>query len=100
MNMSVRPEVLHFAALGPLPESSVATEDDLNHRAAILVAIKPPLNRDEADILLTCFGPDECFGMAWTLLHLLETTPGGAVLALPAHDANEWVRLLWDRAHR
>ena len=22
------------------------------------------------------FGPDECFGLAWSILHLIETAPG------------------------
>lgn len=98
--MSVRPEVLRLAVLGALPRSSVATEDDLQHRTGLLTAIRPPLNAEEAAALLGCFGPDDCFGVAWTLLHLLETTPGGAVLAAPGDHANEWIRRLWARAHR
>jgi hypothetical protein len=98
--MSVRPEVLRLAALGPLPDASGATESDLKLRAEYLEAIRPPLTRDEADALLGCFGNDDCFGIAWTLLHLLETTPGGAVRDAPARDANEWVLRLSARAHR
>ncbi len=98
--MSVRPEVLRLAALGPRPDASGATESALKLRAESIEAIRPPLTREEADALLACFGIDDCFGIAWTLLHLLETTPGGAVRDAPPPDANEWVRRLWARAHR
>lgn len=98
--MSVRSEVLRLVALGPLPDASQATESDLKLRAEIIEAIHPPISREEADALLGCFGGDDCFGIAWTLLHLLETTPGGAVRDAPRPDANEWVHRLWARAHR
>lgn len=100
VNMSARPEVLRFYALGPLPASSTATEEGLAQRTDLLAAIGPPLHRDEASLLLQCFGPDDCFGVAWTLLHLIETTPGGAVGMAPEGHANEWLRRLWKRAQR
>ncbi|MDX2851185.1 hypothetical protein [Actinacidiphila glaucinigra] len=30
---------------------------------------------EEAHALAGCFGDDECFGVAWVLLHLIETAP-------------------------
>ena len=59
-----------------------------------------PVTDDEAALLIRCFGPDDCFGLAWTLLHLIETAPGRLPLkAEPSPAENEWVRRLWDRAH-
>ncbi|XMA39044.1 hypothetical protein O1157_27230 [Streptomyces albogriseolus] len=52
----------------------------------------------EARALLTCFGPDDCYGLAWSLLHLVETGPGPAFTADPGPDANEWHRRLFLRA--
>ena len=98
--MNVRPEVSAFVALGPLPSSTAATESDLRWREHLLHAIHAPLTREEADALITCFGPDDCFGLAWTLLHLVESTPGPAITNQPDAGANEWVKLLWDSAHR
>jgi hypothetical protein len=46
------------------------------------------------------FGPDDCYGVAWTLLHLIESAPGW-----PLHDClqdirNEWTERLRLRAER
>jgi hypothetical protein len=55
---------------------------------------------DEARALATAFGPDECFGLAWTLLHLIETAPSPVVRQQPPEGASEWIRLIWDRWRR
>jgi hypothetical protein len=40
--------------------------------------------------LVHLFGPDECYGLAWTLLHLIETAPGW-----PLHDCLQDTHNLW-----
>ena len=101
VRMSIRSEVPQLIALGPFPASADADEHDIDRRGALLTNIKPPLTHEEAAALLLCFGPDEAFGLAWTLLHLIEATPGGVpISAKPQHSKNEWVRRLWDRSHR
>lgn len=97
---NIRPEVLRLSSRGPFPGESEASDRELRDLQELLAAIRPPLSREEADLLLGNFGADDCFGGAWTLLHLLETTPGGAVKEAPPPEANEWIRRLWDRAHR
>lgn len=99
--MSIRNEVRRLVELGPFPSSRDADEDDIARRGALLEGIAPPLTREEAAALLGCFGSDEAFGLAWALLHLIETAPGGAPLeSKPADSENEWLRRLWDRSHR
>jgi hypothetical protein len=99
--MSIRPEVQRFIDLGPFPASKDAQEEDIDRRSALLSNIASPVTEEEAAALLSCFGPDEAFGVAWSLLHLIETAPGGAPLTTkPDDSANEWIRYLWDRAHR
>lgn len=99
--MTARAQVLAFVSMGPLPDSNVATAEDVDRRYAALTAIKPPVTEEEATLLLNSFGPDECFGLAWELLHLIETAPAAAsAVAKPDATANEWIRRLWDRAHR
>ena len=96
--MSVRKEVHEFVNSGPLPESSAA-ESEIALRQCQLEAIRAPLTDEEAALLITAFGPDDCYGLAWALLHLIESAPGRAgVLKEPTTDDNEWVRRLWDRA--
>ncbi|HEX9412867.1 MAG TPA: hypothetical protein VF916_05140, partial [Ktedonobacterales bacterium] len=72
----MRQVVQELATLGPLPGSEEATEEQLHHYQELLAALTPPATDQEARILVTLFGPDECFGLAWTLLHLIESAPG------------------------
>jgi hypothetical protein len=63
--------------------------------------ISAPVTREEGEALLAVFGPDECFGLAWAVLHLIESTPGGIPIDKPpAETENEWLRYLWERSHR
>jgi hypothetical protein len=97
MIMSVRPEVRRFVDHGPLPSEDEATEEEVTARHSELAAIAKPVSAEEAAELLKGFGPDDAFGVAWTLLHLIETAPSSPVRTQPAIEANEWVRLLWHR---
>ena len=98
MNGPIRPEVASFLALAPLPASRGAQQDHVERLTDLLMRISPPVSREEAIRMAAAFGPDECFGLAWTLLHLIESAPGGAPLdAIPESD-NEWVVLLRDRS--
>ena len=98
--MSVRAEVVAFAALGPLPDSE-ADEAVIARFEAALRAISRPITDDEALALMSSFGVDDCHGLTWTLLHVIESAPGGAPIGPPPSAAdNEWHRRLWARAHR
>jgi hypothetical protein len=82
-------------------DRSERVAEDVDRRYAALTAIKPPVTEEEATLLLNSFGRDECFGLAWALLHLIESAPAAASsVAKPDATANEWIRRLWDRAHR
>ncbi|MFI6462174.1 hypothetical protein [Streptomyces sp. NPDC050538] len=54
--------------------------------------------RPEVRALVACFRPDDCYGVAWTLLHLIETGPNPVLAAEPAPDADEWHQRLYRRA--
>lgn len=93
----MRPEVQAFVAGGPLPDWD-ADEDEIDRRVKQLEAISKPVTADEAQALARCFGPDDCYGVAWTLLHLIETGPGPVpVVQPPGPDAGEWHHTLWNR---
>jgi hypothetical protein len=69
--------VKSFLALGPLPSENAAPDLLERHQEALL-AISRPISLEEANALAQMFGPDYCFGLAWTLLHLIESAPGWA----------------------
>jgi hypothetical protein len=98
--MSIRREVEDLIALGPLPDTSADEEVIAPHQVR-LQKINRPVSQEEAVLLIRLFGPDDCYGLAWTLLHLIESAPGGVPLwAKPSASDNEWLHRLWERSHR
>jgi hypothetical protein len=97
----MREAVIELVQLGPMPTATIATDPDLVDRyAALLESIARPLSNEEACALVKIFGPDDCFGVAWTLLHLIETAPGWPIAECLHDTSNEWVRRLRDSAVR
>jgi hypothetical protein len=93
--MKIRRAVEDFVKRGPLPDQGVATEHDLDQRYAMLKMIAPPVTDEEAIALAESFGPDECFGLAWTLLHLIETSPNHPRPSESTFQRSEWLRMVW-----
>ncbi|MGC5008821.1 hypothetical protein [Streptomyces sp. DT203] len=93
----MRPEVQAFIADGPLPDWDASAEE-IDRRGKQLTTISRPVTGEEARSLVACFGPDACYGVAWTLLHLIETGPNPVLAAQSAPDADEWQHRLWERA--
>jgi hypothetical protein len=91
----MRDAVQDFIRLGPLPESSAATEEDFAKRVTALNAVSAPITDEESLVLAECFGPDECFGVAWTLLHLVETAPNHPRPREEVFQRSEWLRTVW-----
>jgi hypothetical protein len=89
----MRVEVQTFVADGP-----DASEEEIDRRVQQLNAIPKPVTPGEAKALLSCLGPDDCYGVAWTLLHLVETGPNPVLPTDPGPDANEWHQRLLHRA--
>jgi hypothetical protein len=94
----IRDEVRQLVALGPLPDAA-AEEAVIDQHEQALARVVSPVSIDEARALVGCFGPDDCFGLAWTLVHLIESAPQLPLDSEPDPGANEWLRTLWDRAH-
>ena len=91
--MGVRPEVEAFVALGALPNEQ--SDEPLEVFQERLEKITEPVSDEEAELLVGMFGPDGCFGLAWTLLHLIETAPGGCPIKQePTSSDNEWVQTM------
>lgn len=96
----MRDEVIELARLGVLP-SEEADEDSIRTFEEQLMKIHQPVSDEEAAVLIQLFGPDDCFGLGWQLLHLIESAPGGAPLrSAPGQGSNVWLRHLWARSQR
>ena len=93
--MAIRAEAEEFVGMGPLPPSDTAQVEDLEKREALLKKILPPVSAEEAEELVTCFGPDECFGLAWSLLHLIETSPLLPDVSAEVMESSQWLHLVW-----
>lgn len=98
----MRTSISELVALGPLPDGAAASEDPvrLETYQSLLEGIQPPITNGEAEELLKLFGPDDCFGLAWIVLHLIESAPGWPFEDGAMQSANSWVRLLRERASR
>jgi hypothetical protein len=84
--------------LGPLPSSAAAAVPTMQAFEKQLSMVQTPLTDEEACALIKLFGPDDCLGLAWTLLHLIETAPGRPVESALVGLEGEWIDRLRERA--
>lgn len=97
----IRDEIKELLALGPLPSEETATEEQLRAIDRLLAKTMRPVTDEEARALVTLFQYDDSlFGLAWTLLHLIETAPNCPVTIEPLDSANEWIKRFWRRDQR
>ncbi|RYD71643.1 MAG: hypothetical protein EOP84_24550 [Verrucomicrobiaceae bacterium] len=96
----VRKEIAELRKIGPLPDSQSVDDAKLEQQERLLGLILKPISDEEALILCDLFGPDDYYGMAWRLLHLIETAPGWPIRECLESDDNDWIILLRERAVR
>jgi len=98
---SVRSAVAELGELGPLPEADDNAEDSLLQRyEQLLGSICEPLNVAEATIIAGLFPRSACFGLEWTLLHLLERSQVWPSAAMDSVCAPRWRREVETRLTR
>jgi len=66
----------------------------------LLRSIKAPVSDDEAKCLTKLFGSDDYFGLAWTVLHLVESAPGWPIEECLRDASNEWIVRLRESAKK
>src|SRR5688500_2238758 len=98
--MRVRDEIRAIAALGVMPGDLSADEATVERWGQAVDAIVRPVTDEEAVVLMNAL-PREgytCFGLAWSLLHALETAPGyGPDLVSRSTVTGEWRERLLNR---
>jgi hypothetical protein len=97
---SVRTEVGELEKLGPLPSEDEAKVAQLEKIEKLHQAIVKPITDDEARVLVELFGTDGCYGVASSLMHLIETAPGWPLKECLQQLNNEWKIELRNRAIR
>jgi len=98
--MAVRKEVEELGKMGPLPSEEESIENPSPHLERyqqLLSSIGKPVTDEEATVLAGVFGVDDCFGLAWTLAHLIETAPHWSAEEYEGNSGNEWIEKLRDR---
>jgi hypothetical protein len=99
----VREEVKELQKLGPPPTEQELIRNPsplLDKYELLLSSIAEPVTDEEARVLTGIFGADGCFGLGWTLLHLIETAPNWPIEECLIDVENEWICRLKDRAER
>jgi hypothetical protein len=87
----IRSELRDLIEIGAFPASQGADLPSIKRRQELLDRIKPPVSDSEARELVKLFGPDEYFGLAWTVLHLIEGAPGWPLADCLSVGPNAWI---------
>jgi hypothetical protein len=89
----MRTSVTNIVSLGRLPEEHSASVAQLQAFEAALSSIERPVTDEEAMSLLQVLPNTEesCFGLAWSVLHLIETAPGWPLKEAKLQCSNPWV---------
>jgi hypothetical protein len=97
----MRTEVRELRKLGPLPGSD-ATLELIEAYERLLRGILPPVTDEEARALVTLFpaADDTCYGLAWILVHVIETAPNWPLKECVQPTDHSWIVVLRDRARR
>ncbi|WP_206507966.1 hypothetical protein [Streptomyces chrestomyceticus] len=90
--MTARREVEELVNEGMPSEDAPLEEIEKAER--LLESIIPPVTDEEAQMLATAFGPDGCYGLASSLMHVIETAPGAGTASYSQDADNWWVQRL------
>jgi hypothetical protein len=93
----IRKNVQELASLGPFPSYEAHPHPDLvGDYEKLLTDILPPVTDEEARVLVRLFGPDDFYGLAWAVIHLVETAPSWPIEEC-LQGNTEWILLLRKR---
>jgi hypothetical protein len=95
----MRTSVINLVSLGRLPNERSAAVLQLQAFEAALRAIERPVTDEEAMSLLQVLPSteDSCFGLAWSVLHLIETAPVWPLKEAKLQHSNPWVASMLER---
>jgi len=88
----MRAEVVALKGCGHLLSSELSVHQ-LEHWQKLFEDILPPISPEEAASLATLFPStdDDCFGLAWSLLHLIESCPEWPIQEVLENGSGPWI---------
>jgi hypothetical protein len=89
--------VQKLVKMGPAPSSEDVSVEWLKEVQGYVEDVQKPVSDEEARALAKLFGPDECFGFGWAILHIIETAPGWPLKDVLEMPPNEWIENLRQR---
>lgn len=90
----MRQEIIELCRLGAFPSSNAVDLAVIKKQEYLLLSIERPVSNDEARALMSLFGPDDYYGLAWTVLHLVESAPDWPLWDCLEDTSNEWIQTL------
>jgi hypothetical protein len=77
----MRSSIEKIRTLGVMPGDATADDQAVKRWEEAVGSIELPVSCEEATVLMGALPHDEssCFGLAWTMLHAIETAPGYGV---------------------
>jgi hypothetical protein len=100
IDILMRPEIRRPVELGRLPSEDDADVEMLRKYEVEYRGIVRPITDEEAIALVGLLGEDGCFGLASSLMHLIETAPSWPITKCLSDTSNPWVLELKNRAIR
>lgn len=98
MERTIQQAISALLVLGPLPSSAAAACPTMHAFEEHLSKVQTPITDEEAYALVKLFGPDDCFVLAWTVLHLIETARSRPVESALIGLEGDWIDRLRERA--
>jgi hypothetical protein len=97
--MQIRAPVARLIALGQLPSGSAATSEKLQVFEAALSMVPAKLTEAEVCAVVKLFPlkEDSCFGLAWSLVHLVESASSWPNDAALTEMSGPWKAILLER---
>jgi hypothetical protein len=83
--MPIRHQISDLISAGGL-RSEDASHDEITKAQYLLEWIAEAVSDEEAPALAIAFGPDDCDGLAWAVLHLIETASRATTAQYPVES--------------
>lgn len=93
----IRESIQQLSNMGNLPSQDNPDIELIKKYQELLDSIQSPVSDEEASVLASIFGKDECFGLAWTLLHIIESAQNICIESENIDRSNPWIILLQTR---